>query len=407
MSSLPRILPYDVIADIVDIIACPTTPSSICNLKLISLVNTMFLHHCRKYLFGSISLDLGVWDTKHLDCFVVLINNHPHIANYVRELCFTTINKKYEISPEQRSAFMKLSNLKTLTLCSKELTAFDRLKWRVNWRLLESSTRSMFVDLIQSPTLANLVLNNVTNFNVFHLLPRTALETLSLVYFGCPDLEGNPQMLDLYGHVRVKEINVDCDSLHDADGMLKTTISRPSMILDFEYLKTLKFRFTEKRSAIALEMFRHAKNLNSVCLYLEKPDDIHFISKCVMPSIETLTSLKIVLQDEGEDQTWIPLREQLDLLSKVKNGHNIKDLELVVVCKYNVPESDWHLLERILLKSGWTSTLRRFTLRIHVKIDPKISFVVPCDTLRKLFLPKLAALESAEAFKTIFDLTCD
>ena len=102
---MPFVLPFDIIALIIDIVGENKDTNL---LKDLSLVSHSFHQICSKHLFATVELHDADWDY-HLASskkgFVKLIKSRPDVVNYIRKLTYK-VGYTYEVEHIGRSPFV-------------------------------------------------------------------------------------------------------------------------------------------------------------------------------------------------------------------------------------------------------------------------------------------------------------
>lgn len=252
MASLTEILPLEIIIVIIDKVASFNDDGSFTDLKACALTCNTFLPLCRKHLFHSITLDLTRRQTSLLIPFGRLVESATWVTECVRALEFSPIDNYYDISSEEQSTLEKLTMLHTLILEPQTMFGLD-------WNVLQPSTRSTFLRLMQLPNIVNLKLLANRHFNPFHLIPCARLKHLFLYNVGCLDVDDDSP----YEPLRLDWIELDSYTAQNSDVLLKPTQRHCKPIFDLGALKSITFRITT-RPEPALEIFRYTCHLENV-----------------------------------------------------------------------------------------------------------------------------------------------
>ena len=182
-STMSPVLPFDVIALIIDIVG-ENNDTDI--LKELALVAHSFHQICIKHLFANVDLH----DAKpkyHLVSskkgFVKLVKSRPNVVNYIRKLTYKVSgdNDDHLLSPALSPI---LSNFLPTTsrLNCFEINASD---W--GWDQLDSSLTSAFLHLISLPTINHIGFSNIGNFPFSSLTLSVNLLRLDMTFLTCLD----------------------------------------------------------------------------------------------------------------------------------------------------------------------------------------------------------------------------
>lgn len=263
MASLTEILPLDVIIDIVDKVAsCDDDHGSSTNVKACSLISKLFVPHCRKLIFHSITIDMESGRTSRL--FGSLVESAPWVTDYVQVLEITPIINHYDVSIEEESTLRRLKKLHTLIL--KPGTIFG-----LDWRRLCPNTLSLFVHLMQLPTIVNLKFMTFRYFNSFFLIPCIGLKHLyihnsDLIYIdrviqSTQHQDESPNNLSSHPvpPLLLDGIDIDSYTAQTLEVMVKP-------IMDLGMLKSIRIRInsTHRGTESALQLFHYTKNLKTI-----------------------------------------------------------------------------------------------------------------------------------------------
>ena len=142
-------------------------------LKTCSLVCQAFLPICRKYIFGSISLNHpNVLSPPTTHAFELLLRETPEIADYIRKLDFTIENVDLNSSSIQLEESLKrISRLKFLSV-----QHFERPE--LNWS--NNTIRPALLHLLHLPTLTHFKATCIKDFVVSDLIPCVDLKCLEI-----------------------------------------------------------------------------------------------------------------------------------------------------------------------------------------------------------------------------------
>ena len=186
----PR-LPLEVIEHIIDDVARNddhVVDNNFSSIKACALVCSSFLHLCRKYIFGYVSLnDPVVWrfaSSPTSDDLNRLLSNSPHLAVYIRTLYYH-VNKKEFVTKRFSwllPMFKKLVRLQKLTIIHKRSVQLD-------W--MQSSERKVLLPLLQLPTLTSISLVRIRNFPLADLAGCVNLKDLRIRSLGYSNDVGN------------------------------------------------------------------------------------------------------------------------------------------------------------------------------------------------------------------------
>ncbi len=184
----PQILPYDILATIVDQLTLDRVGELFENrlaLRTLSQTCKLMVPMCRRHLFSSISLE-GDKNVKSQN-LLNLLREKPEIASYVREL-------QYRISPRWYSGYYDdgileallrystlpgiLSPLRRISLISHHLLGPGQ------WSSQTASIRHLLISLIRLPTITELLFSGFEGFPADSLALCGSLRRLQLDHLG-------------------------------------------------------------------------------------------------------------------------------------------------------------------------------------------------------------------------------
>ena len=228
------------------------------SIKACALVCHSFLPRSRRYIFASVTLNVGS-STPTSDDLNHLLSNSPHLAEYIRELDYRFVRKEFSSkrSPWLSSMFKKLVRLEKLSLCY-----FSSSGRRLNW--MSSSERMVLLPLLHLPTLTSIFMGEIRNFPLADLAGCVNLKKLEIEGLECSSCVGEflqtlpptPTMLERLeiNMGNIKPVQRLCD------------VQRPDgkPIIDFSSLK--KITATVARLDSMKKLFGMCRNLRKIYL---------------------------------------------------------------------------------------------------------------------------------------------
>jgi hypothetical protein len=175
-STMSPVLPFDIIALIIDIVAENKDKKF---LNELALVSNSFLHICRKHLFATVELHdafPGFHIASSKKEFLKLLESRPHIVEYIRKLTYKVGNNvnspknDYRLLPILRTT--TIPHLNCLTITASHL----------DWNELDSSLTSAFLHLMHLPTINHIDLSSIVNFPLSSLTPSVNLHRLDIFW---------------------------------------------------------------------------------------------------------------------------------------------------------------------------------------------------------------------------------
>ena len=188
------VLPFDIIALIIDIVGENNDTNL---LKELALVSHSFLHICSKHLFATVDLhDNDLTCQCHIASkkrFVKLLESRPDVVKYIRKLTYT-IEYDHVRSPPI-SPLLNFDNDDNLLspILPNFLRTIPRLKYLkidaslLNWNVLNPSLTSAFLHLMHLPTINHIDLSFIYNFPLSSLTPCVNLLRLDICQLSVVD----------------------------------------------------------------------------------------------------------------------------------------------------------------------------------------------------------------------------
>ena len=178
----PDLLPFDIIALIIDIVGERNDADL---LKELSLVSHSFHQICSKHLFANIELHSAQANPRRASSkkgLVKLLKSRPEVVKYIQKLEYDVTHKDNDddlLSPILSSVLPTFSRLNSLTIA-----------YRKEWDKMIPSLRSAFLYLMRLPTINHIDLSFIRNFPLSSLTQSVNLLRLDINYlYGSDSLE--------------------------------------------------------------------------------------------------------------------------------------------------------------------------------------------------------------------------
>ena len=154
------VVPYDIIAQIIDIVG---ENDDMILIKQLALVSHSSYQMCSKYLFATVNLhdDVPMQQASSKKGFVELLERRPEVVKYIRHLTYkleynaTSSCSDNLLSPVLPNFLRTISFLNCLTITSSKL---------VDWDTVDSFLTSALLHLMHLPTIIHLDLSSIKNF---------------------------------------------------------------------------------------------------------------------------------------------------------------------------------------------------------------------------------------------------
>ena len=201
-STMSPVLPFDIIALIIDIVAEHENKDTNL-LKKLALVSHCFHQICCKHLFATIELH-DANPNYHLASskkgFAKLFKSRPDVVKHIRDLTYYVsddINDDdHLLSPIFLNFLPTFSRLNCLTITAMPIT--PSLRDICDWNIVDSSLTSAFLHLMHLPTINHIDLSFIENFPLSNFTPSVNLHRLDISYLTCLrsfEAEGSPGII--------------------------------------------------------------------------------------------------------------------------------------------------------------------------------------------------------------------
>ena len=380
------VLPFDVIALIIDIVGENNDTNL---LKELALVSHSFHQICIKHLFAHVELhDVG-WDysTSSKKGFIKLVKSRPNVVNYIRKLTYEAghNNDDHLLSPILSNFLPKNSCLNCLAINASNF----------RWNELDSSLTSAFLHLISLPTLNHINLSYIGNFPPSSLTSSVNLFRLDMSYLSCFDY---PEEDNFYKTLQ-SEMNPKIREFHTWDSCLLTETlldvkgqdGRPVFnFMDLRRLSISFFYYEDKRNIQCL--LEKAKLLERLSL------SVDFEESLVGVFSTSARTLKVLDLTVPIYQYHVPPLAGLCKELEAMAGHNtleVLSFEVLVDSNYAVDSvgSTIQEVENVLVKPGW-SALRQISFKLKIVVCGGRAELTELQSLPDKYLTRLSKLES-------------
>ncbi|KAF9563251.1 hypothetical protein CPC08DRAFT_816742 [Agrocybe pediades] len=327
-------------------------------LKACSLTCHALLPHCRKHIFGTITIrppfSTGFICASPIRLFGQLIRNSPEIATYVRHLRLglQIEDFSYEELPDVLGQLTQLRGL-FIWFCS----GYTVLDWK-HMPVRFWPIRSSLLRLLLSPTVTSLKLHNIVNFPISTLMQSTSLKELHIEKLTIEDEHDMSSPLPLTP-VQLKTLDIGLRANKVALRMLKMHHINGSSVFDLESLKKLHMSIEVSGDmADAVLLCGLASNLSDIHLKVLNGVKLSKLSTIIGPSVKYL-----------ELAIWVysHRRDPFSGICEELTGNN--GLETLSLClridtdaEYDIGD-EWGHLDRVLVQPV-RSALKHFSLKV-------------------------------------------
>ena len=387
-STMSPVLPFDIIALIIDIVGENEDTNL---LKEIALVSHSFLQICSKHIFATVELHdaaprRGIASSKK--GFVKLLKSRPDVVKYIRKLTYKVglRNNNEDHLPILPVLLRTISRLNCLTI-----TAADRR----DWTKLNSSLISALLHLMHLRTINHINLSYIRNFPLPKLTPSVNLLRLDILFL-TPLEEDSSSEIAVQSEMmpKIRELYTSSSSRSTTKLLhAKGQDGRPA------------FDFTELRLlSMSLKYFEDEQNIRYLLQNSKLLEKLHLevahgwsLVGLLSPSSRALKALHLSVSLWDNSVFLGGICEELEALA----GHNMLEALSFKVCGV-VDDDDTgdfigsviQKVENVLVKPGW-STLRHVSFELslsYLRNNPELSEAL--QSLPDKYLSHLSKLES-------------
>ena len=399
---MSSVLPYDIIAQIIDIVG---ENDDTILIKELALVSHSFNQICSKHLFATVDLydDIPMQRASSKKGFLKLLKTRPEVVKYIRKLTYTvdydgsfqtsSFSSTYPcfdyddnlLSPDLSNILRTISFLNCLII-----TAGSKV---VNWNKVDSSLTSALLHLMHLPTINHIGLSSIDDFPLSSLttsgfvnLRRLDMFSMSLTH------DDDSSDIVVPSEMRIQEFYM-LESSWMTTKLLRAKTQDGQPVFNFMDLRQLSIDYTCFYEDVwnLRYLLQSAMSLETLYLSVDFEGGLRGLHDMLSPRARTLKELDLGVWTHSDHQQ-LGLCEELEAMA----GNNVlEDLSLTLV-----PENDmkaesigfiFQKVEEILVKPGW-SALRRVSFKVaRCRIDFEALQSIPDK-----YLSHLSQLESVD-----------
>ena len=411
-STISSVLPFDIIALIIDIVGENNDTNL---LKELALVSHSFLQICSKHLFATVELHdanpmCRVASSKK--GFVKLLESRPDVVKYIRKLTYKVgeyhrfhplpaypsfENEDQGLSPILPNLLRTIPRLNCLTINGSKL----------DWNTLDSSLTSALFYLMHLPTVNHIDLSFIQDFPLFSFIPSVNLHRLDILYLrrfdgveedGSPEIVVQSEMTPKILEFHTSRSSVLTTKLLHA----KTQDGRPAF--NFMDLRRLSACLEDEWNLRYL--LQNAKLLERLSLSVRRDRSLVGLHDILSPIARTLKVLDLTVS------LSLPgLCEELEALA----GHNMLEaLSLEVEVDGNETEdfigSIIQNVEKVLVRPGWPA-LSQVSIKVSIACclvskEDSAKLSEALQSLPDKYLSHLSKLESVAFNYSAYVIKC-
>ena len=391
------ILPFDIIALIIDIVGENEDTDL---LKELALVSHSFLQFCNKHLFATVKLHNGSYrQPSSKKGFVKLLNSRPDVVKYIRKLTYKVAH--YGCNDEDHLLTPILSNF--LPTSHPILNCLTINTSHLDWNTLDSSLSSALLHLMHLPTINHIELSRIRNFPISSLTSCVNLHRLDLFNLDMREVNGSssPEIVvqsemipKILGFHTQKSSLLMTKLLH-----AKRQDGRPAF--DFTDLRRLVISLVHSEDEQNMRYLLQNTNLKLLNLLVTLNGSLAMrLHDILSPIASTLKVLDLTVY--LHDLSRAGLCEGLEAMA-VHNKLEVLSIALCIGYGDDVTEdsvgSILQNMERVLVKPGW-SALRQVSFRVDISGFWRVSressarLSKALQSLPDKYLSQLSKLES-------------
>ena len=404
-STMSSVLPFEIIALIIDIIGENEDTNL---LKELALVSSSFLHICSKHFFATIELHDNVQVPKHHGAFlkkkfVKLLENRPDIVKYIRKLTYIVSSIHLPFNPNFDNDHLLSPILPNFLRTIPRLNCLKINGSQLDWNTMDSSLTSAFLHLMHLPTLNHIHLSFIHNFPLSSLTLSANLLRLDIFYVRyfdpVPPEEESIVLSEMMPKIR--EFNTSESSLLTTKLLhAKMQDGRPA----FNFMGL-------SRLSVSFSRFEDERNIRFLLQNAKLLEKLHLSDKCDWSSVSlynilspgacTFKILHLTVPLYSLRSVHLPLGGFCEALEAIA-GHNMLETLSLKVKVDDLESEDFigciiQRLVDVLVKPGW-SALRQISLTLKVccrlSSDTSARLCLALQSLPDKYLTHLSNLES-------------
>ena len=403
------VLPFDIIALIIDIVGENKDTNL---LKELALVSHSFLQICSKHLFAAVELhdavpspDYHVASSKK--GFLKLLKSKAGVVKYIRKLTYkvSSNNRSFDnddhlLSPILPNFLRTISRLNCLTINAS----------RSDWNTLDSSLTSAFLHLMHLPTINHIDLSLIQNFPLSSLTLSVNLHRLDISHLEGDGSPGPEIIIQSEIMPKIREFHTSESSLPTAQLLhAKSQDERPAF--NFMDLRRLSIHFACFEDEWNIRyLLQNAKLLEKLHLSVGPGWSLVGLHDILSLSASTLKVLDLTVSLYDD----LPLAGLCDELEAMAEYNMLEALSFEVQVDADETESSVGSIiqevEKVLVKPGW-SALRQVSFKLSIRCcqvsredSAKLSEVL--ESLPDKYLCHLSKLESVAFNFSVFNVKC-
>ena len=364
------ILPYDIIALIIDIVGEDEDTEL---LKELALVSHSFNQICSKHIFATVELhdaSLSHWDdglnwhaASSKKRFVKLLKSRPGVVKYIRKLTYEVSHNEFRFLNDDHRLSRVLPNL-LRTIPHLNCLTIDGSK--LDWNTLDPSLSSAFLYLMHLPTVNHVDLSFIQNFPLSSFARSVNLRRLDICDVEPPEEEiiVQSEMMPKFRELlSIKSAMLTSRLLH-----AKTQDGHPAF--NFMDLKQLSICLADEQNILYL--LKYAPVLEKLHLTTLESDQslerLHDMLSACAGTLKVL-DLTLLLHKEHDGSLNLPFKGLCEGLEEMVGNNKLEALSLEVELTRDETGDDIGCMiqsvEKVLVKPGWPA-LKQVSFKVSV-----------------------------------------
>ena len=414
MSSVDSVLPYDIIAQIIDNVG---ENNDISLIKDLALVSHSFNQICSKYLFATVNLydDVPMRHGSSKKGFVKLLKKGPEVVKYIRKLTYKVeYDGRFQsspfastypcfdyddnlLSPILPNFLRTISFLNCLTITASKM---------VDWNTVDSSLTSALLHLVHLPTINHIDLSSIENFPLFSLTSSVNLRRLDIFNLSIEE-EDFPEEIVVLSETmpKIREFHTSGCSVLTTKLLHAERVQDGQPAFNFLDLRRLSIFLTcpEDESNFRY-LLQNATLLEKLHLSVAYDGSFVGLHDVLSPSARTLKDLDLTVYLTSFPRPVAGLCEELEAMAAAGHNNNNNNMVEALSCEFiadggseteDLIGSIIQKVEEALVKPGW-SALRRVSFEVSIPVwrDSEKGLTEALQSLPDKYLSHLPKLES-------------
>ena len=364
---MPSVLPYDIIAQIIDNVG---ENNDISLIKELALVSHSFHEICSKHLFATVDLhdNFPMRHGSSKKGFVKLLKRRPEVVKYIRKLTYNVEYGRFRsqasstyyddnlLLPDLPNFLRTISFLNCLTITTSKM---------VDWYTVDPSLTSAFLHLMHLPSINHIVLSSIEDFPLSSLTSSVNLRRLDIFHLHLIIEEDDFSKIVVLSEMmpKIREFNSTGSSLLTRKLLhAERQDGRPA----FNFMDLRRFSTCIEDARNLRYLLQNAKLLEKLHLSATPYGSFWGLHDILSPSAHTLKELAVTVSVYSAPPPLGRLCEEVEAMA----GDNMLEalsFELLAdncEAEYFIGSKIRNVAE-VLVKPGW-SALRQVSFKVSI-----------------------------------------